>query len=423
MSLQAIKIDSTIKKVSLLTALLVLIAVDYVFGKWALANMAASHADIIEAADLTEQWGPDDPQTHFAVAVLRERSFLPDDFARSLDEYSRATALSPNNYLYWLSLGNARARAGDLTGAEKALRVAEQLAPAYASVQWSLGNVLLRQEKMPDAFTSFRKAALADPQYAPAGANIAWQYFGGDVDRIRESVGDSPQITGALIPLLIGQKRTDEALVLWDSLKGRKCEEQPEQVGKSLSNDLIAQKRFRDAFRIEEDICGFSSGDLKIGNINNGDFEGDIKAQATSPFEWTITDGIQPQVAPTDGQKHGGGRSLFLVFGSNGTNDFRQITETIAVEPGRSYDLSAFFKADVKTSASIQWEIAAGSDGKVLAATDKITPTPDWTRLSAEFTVPENTDGIILRLVKNGCVSACPAAGRIWFDDLVLTAK
>src|SRR5215831_1991875 len=122
MSLHTIKIDSTVKKISLVAALLVLVAANYVFGKWALANMGASHADIVEAAELTEQWGPDDPQTHYAAAVLLEKSFLPDDFARSLEEYSRATALSPNNYLYWLSLGNARARAGDLTAAEEALQ-------------------------------------------------------------------------------------------------------------------------------------------------------------------------------------------------------------------------------------------------------------------------------------------------------------
>jgi tetratricopeptide (TPR) repeat protein len=424
MSLRTTKIDSPGKKVSLLAALLVLLAANYFFGKWALANMAASHADIVEAAELTEQWGPDDPQTHYAVAVLREKSFLPDDFARSLDEYSRATALSPNNYLYWLSLGNARARAGDLTEAEEALRVAEQLAPAYSSVQWALGNVLLRQEKMPEAFAGLRKAALADPQYAPAGANIAWQYFGGDVDRIRESVGDSPEIIGALIPLLISEKRTDEALSLWASIKGRKCEEQLKQLGKSLSNDLIAQKRFRDAASIEADICGSSSGEPNVGKINNGDFEGDIKAQATSPFEWTIADGMQPQIALTDGQKHGGGRSLLLIFNANGTSDFRQITQTIAVEPGKAFELSAFFKGDLKTSASIQWEIVAGSDGKVLAATSKVTPATEWTMLSAEFTVPEGTDGVILRLAKNGCGSTgCPVAGKVWFDDLVLTAK
>jgi hypothetical protein len=424
MPLHTITIDSPVKKISLLGGLFLIIVANYFFGKWALANMAASHADVIEAAELTKQWGPDDPQTHYAAAVLREKGFLPDDVAESLKDYNEAAALSPNNYLLWLDLGNARARDGDLPGAEKALRIAEELAPAYASVQWSLGNVLLRQEKMNEAFISFRKAALADPQYAPAGANIAWQYFGGDVDRIREAVGDSPAIIGALIPLLAAEKRVDEALAFWNALREGKDQGQLKQVGKTLSNFLIAQKRFRDAARVERDLSGFSAGEPNVGQFSNGGFEGDIKAQAASPFEWVIPDGIQPQIALTDGQKHGGGRSLLLIFSVNGTNDFRQIDQTVAVEPGRSYELSGFYKGDVQTSASIQWEVVDAADGKILSTTDRISAAPEWTPLTASFTLPQSSDGIILRLAKNGCTAVgCSVTGKIWFDDLVLTEK
>ena len=155
--------------------------------------MAASHADIVEAAELTEQWGPDDPQTHYAVAVLRERGFLPDDIARSLDEYSRATALSPNNYLCWLSLGNARARDGDLFGAEKALRTAEQLAGLR------LRPMVCRECTSPPEWMKrskvFGRRPLRIHNTLPPD-KWQWQYFDGDVDRIRESVGDSPEITG-----------------------------------------------------------------------------------------------------------------------------------------------------------------------------------------------------------------------------------
>src|SRR6185369_16767025 len=254
-------------------------------------------ADIVEAADLTKQWGPSDPQTHYAAAVLREKSFLPDDVAVSLKEYGEAAALSPNNYLLWLDFGNARARDGDLAGAERTLRVAEELAPAYASVQWALGNVLLREEKMDEAFQRLRKAAIADPQFAPAGANVAWQYFDGDVDRIRSAVGDSPEIIGALIPLLSSEQRIDEAVRFWEGLASNKTDGQLEQVGKALTNQLIAQKRFRDAARVQRDISGGSS-EPSLGKISNGDLESDVKAQAASPFEWVIPAGTQPQIAP-----------------------------------------------------------------------------------------------------------------------------
>jgi hypothetical protein len=423
-SIRSFRINSAPRKLLLLGALLLVISVNYFFGKWALANMASTHADIIEVAELAESLGPDDPQTHYATAVLYEKSFLPDDIARGLGEYAQAAALSPNNYLLWLDLGNARARDGDLPGSERALRIAGELAPNYGSVQWSLGNVLLRQGKTGDAFASIQKAAVADPEYAPAGANIAWQYFSGDIARIRGAVGDSPAIIGALIPLLSAQKRVDEALTFWNVLPTGKGERQLKQSGTTLYNDLIGLKRFRDAAYVYADVSADGAAKPEPGKIINGDFEGDIKMQGASAFEWAIADGLQPQIALTDGQKHGGGRSLVFVFNQNGTSDFRQISQTVVVDPGKTYELEAFYKGDLQTSASIQWEIVNGSDSTVLASTAKIVAAADWTKSSVLFTVPPTTDGIIIRLVKNGCSSAsCPVTGKIWFDDFILNKK
>lgn len=383
--------------------------------------MASTHADAIEVAELTKQWAPADPQTHYSAAVLYEKSFLPYYAIRSLDEYARAAALSPSNYLLWLDLGNARARDGDLAGAERSLRIAEELAPNYAVVQWSLGNVLLREGKAEDAFASIQKAAVGNPEYASPGANLAWQVYGGDVDSIRNVLGRSPAIIGALIPLLSVQKRVDEAIVFWDSLpRAGKESEQLRSNGTELIGGLISLKRFRDAARISSDIAGPEDVKPSIGRISNGDFESDIKTQGSTLFEWKIADGTQPRLALSDGQKHGGERSLLVIFGSDGTNDFRQIEQTVALEPGRAYRFDAFYMGDLQTSASVEWEIADATSGKVLASTSKLGQADTWSALSAGFTVPQGSDGVIVRLVKTGCPSGCPISGKVWFDDLVL---
>jgi len=422
-SIRSIKINSSLRKFLLLGAVIVITAANYLFGKWALADMASTHADIIEVAQLAEQLGPADPQTHYASAVLYEKSFLPDDIARGLDEYAQATSLSPHNYLFWLDLGNARARDGDLQGAERCLRVAAELAPNYASVQWALGNVMLRQGNSAEAFASIQKAAVADPEYAPAGANLAWQFFGGEIGPIRDAVGDSPAIVEALVPLLANEKRDDEALTFWNAMPGSKNEGQLKQSGTALYDGLMARKRFRDALHVYSEISSDASKP-EIGKITNGGFEGDIKTAGASPFEWNIADGIQPQIALTDGQKHGGGRSLLIVFNQNGTSEFRLVSQTVAVEPGKTYEIGAFYKSDIQTSASVQWEVVDGNDGKVLASTQKMVGVSDWAELKVSFMTPPSTDGILLRLVKNGCSSPnCPVSGKIWFDDFVMNAK
>ena len=105
---------------------MVIVAVFSVIGaifvaKWGFAYSAAARADTADVAALAADFGPDDPQTHYALAVLSEKTFTADDIERSIREFETAAALSPSNYILWLDLGRARERNGDQAGAERAL--------------------------------------------------------------------------------------------------------------------------------------------------------------------------------------------------------------------------------------------------------------------------------------------------------------
>jgi len=145
MSVKSIKLESSGKRIGLLVVALFCLAGAIFFAKWSLTSTVAAQAIYKEIAELAIDLAPDDPQTHFALAVLNERSFLIDDLPKSLAEYEKAAALSPNEFRLWLAVGRARERVGDAPGAEKALRRALELAPNYAEVQWMLGNVILRE--------------------------------------------------------------------------------------------------------------------------------------------------------------------------------------------------------------------------------------------------------------------------------------
>ncbi|MEP7075209.1 MAG: carbohydrate binding domain-containing protein [Acidobacteriota bacterium] len=385
--------------------------------------MAASHTDIPEVADLTTSLGPNDPQTHFAAGVLYEKSFLPDDLARSLNEYSIAASLSPHNFLFWLDLGNARSRSGDLNGAEGTLRVAADLAPNYGSVRWALGNVLLRQGRADEAFAEIRKAAQTNPTYALAAADIALQYFNGNINDVRERIGDSPEIIGALIERMAVQKRLDDAILLWNTLSAEQRSGPLQSNGKALYTQLAAAKRFRDAARIEIDLTP-SIASATISVIGNGDFESEIKLHDASIFEWTISDGTQPPIVLTDGKRRNGSRSLLISFGAGDANLFRSISQIVLVEPGKAYSFQAFYQSDIKTRTSVDWEIVDASDGKVLATTPMVSPAADWMPLTVTFTVRSTTDAVVVRLAKGACSGqACAVEGRVWFDDVSIRAK
>ena len=90
-----------------------------------------------EVAEFALTLAPNDPQTHYTLAVFDEKVFSPENLQKSLAEYEQSAALSPNDYRVWLGLGNARERSGDAAGAELALRKSLELAPNYAPVHWT----------------------------------------------------------------------------------------------------------------------------------------------------------------------------------------------------------------------------------------------------------------------------------------------
>jgi len=105
--------------------------------------------------------------------------------------------------------------------------------------------------------------------------------------------------------------------------------------------------------------------------VTNGGFETDIKPSADI-FGWQIADGVQPQIGFDVIQKRGGNQSLVIVFNSSNGQDFRSLSQTVVVESGKSHGFEAVFKSNLKTSATLKWEIVDASDGKVLAATEAV---------------------------------------------------
>jgi tetratricopeptide (TPR) repeat protein len=263
------------------------------------------------------------------------------------------------------------------------MRRAALLAPNYSLVQWSLGNVLLRQNKTEEAFAEIRKAAQNDTNYANPAISTAWQIFDGNLAQIKQNLGETPQIKTA------------------------------------LATFLLKQKKYRGAVQIFSETIGTEK--IAVGKISNGGFESNETIAEIKDFEWKIGDGSQPQIGVDTAQKHGGNNSLGIVFNSSDGKDFRAVSQLVAVEAGKKYVFETFYKSDLKTSATLRWEIVNESDGKVLAATEAVAANADWTNLKVEFTAPETAEAIIVRLVRDQCkTSACPIAGKIWFDNFAL---
>ncbi|MDQ3062475.1 MAG: hypothetical protein M3R14_06365 [Acidobacteriota bacterium] len=417
--IKSIKVETASSRIILIIAGFLCLAVIFFFAKWCFANAIAAKAPSIEIAELSVDLASNDPQTHYALAVLNEKTFFSEDLPKSLREFEQAVALSPNDFRLWLEYGKARERSGDDAGAELALRKALEFAPNYAQVRWTLGNVLLRRGKIREALLEIRRAAESDKNYRIPAVAAAWQIFDGKVANIKQSIGDSANLNSALMMFLAKQKRFAEAVEIWNALPAEEKKTTLKTEGEALFGELIAAKQYRTALKIQTSIDDKSNAEnFAPGKIFNGGFEAEVKREKATVFDWQIADGGQPQIGFDDNQKVGGTRSLVIIFNSIDGRDFRQVSQIIVVEAAKKYGFSLFYKSDLKTSGTLRWEIVDDSNGKILATTNPISANADWTNLKTEFVTAASTEAVTVRLVRESCKSIiCPIAGKVWFDD------
>jgi Tfp pilus assembly protein PilF len=416
-SVKSVKVETLGSRAALLAAGLIFLICTSYFVRWYFAASIASLTDYREVADFAISLAPADPQAHYTSAFLYGKIFAPEDLAKSLSEYETAVALAPNDFRLWYALGIARERAGDQTGAELALRKTLELAPNYSQVRWAFGNILLRQGKTSEGFTEIRSAAQSDPTFVNPMIVTAWQIFGDNLAQIRQYVGDSEQTNSALAVFMAKQKRLDEAVDIWNALPAEEKKTTFKETGEQLYAEMLAAKKYRNALQIRSQISGQEGLQSVTGQIVNGGFEEKVTPKDAGIFEWQIADGFKPQIGFDDVQKRSGNRSLVIIFNSPDGKDFRAISQTVAVEAGKTYRFETFYKSELKTSAALNWEIVDATDDKVLATTGTTSMNTDWTALKAEFTTA-NTEAVTVRLSREACKSSiCPISGKIWFDD------
>lgn len=423
-SLKIVKLGGTPSRVVIVVIAVACLVLTYFSARWHFANGVAPTFDRSRPeSPLVANWlteiAPSDPSVRMAAAVTFERTFDMNDLDRSMREYAEATAASPNNYLLWLSLARSRNLNGDTKGAEAAFRRSLDLAPNYAAVQWAYGNFLVRQDSTSEGFALMAKAASANSEYAASAAVTALQLFDGDVQKALAELGETDATNVAIQAALVRSERFDEAVEAWSKLSDDGKRTKYRQPSDKLAADLTAAKRFGLASRVLAALNG--SEPAAKGNLSNGGFESGIKMRDAPLFEWQIADGASPQIGLTKDKPHAGENALVFVFNSFETAAFRPVSQMVLIESGAMYELQGFFRSDVKTAASLRWEIADAATTAAIARTEALQVAATWTPFSIKFAAPSGAEAVIVRFTRDGCTGgSCPTNGTIAFDDLTI---
>ncbi len=379
-------------------------------ARFGFSRMLARYALIensIPAADQAAKLTPSDPDVHRSRATILNRLQKPPEAAQSLE---KATSLRYRDDTLWIDLANTREDFGDTAGALAALDQAVRWAPHYAHTHWQRGNLLLRMRRPADAFTELRLAATANPAYRPNLIDLAWGISGEDINTTESALEIKDDSTRLALLRYLARKG-----------KGREVADQIAKLNQSPSAEtqtelarlLFSAKAYLEAF----DLWRAVNHNTQVPV--NGGFEEPI-AFNDAGFGWIIAADQKSHVAIDVSEKFGGAKSLQINFGGAWTFGPPLLSQTLVVDPGKTYRLSFAVKTkDLVTGGPPSILVVDANNNELLGRPEILpTATTPWRTLNLTFTTTATSQAVIIRLLRNTCDSSpCPIFGTLWLDE------
>jgi hypothetical protein len=402
----------------------------YFVVRWYIGNTLAEYFDPtgnnLRVAEMAESMAPADPLTHWRVAQVQQKSLPLDQQAQSLVEYDRAVSLSPNDYRFWMALGTASEQAGDTAKAERALKQAVALAPAYAYPRWYLGNLFLRTGRYDEAFAELRRASEAEPELQPQQFNLIWEIYGSDPAALNKAVGETAAARANFAEYLLGRRNFEEGLKLWDGLSSDEKRANRQTAG-SMVNRLVGAYRYHDAMRVWNDVTSNEKFRVEVGRIFDGGFE--ELAAPESVFAWQVKALPNLQIGLDQEKSHSGASSLRLLFHVRSNIENINISQIVPVAPNTEYDFE-FYVATEKLETGSPPLVAIldpTTSGLIVSSQPASNGNSDWTRVALSFKTGDKTEAVTIRIARPSCgteeAPVCPIFGSVWYDDFSLKRR
>jgi tetratricopeptide (TPR) repeat protein len=419
-------------KLVMVAAIFVALVASWFVIRWYLGNTIAENLvpdqRQLETAELAVRMAPHDPLTHWRLGKLIATELHSNQITRVVAEYEQATSLAPNDYRFWMDLGGALEQSGDSANAEKALRTAVKLAPAYAYPHWHLGNLLLRNGQYAEAFTELRRAGEANELLQPQLFNLAWQVNRDDFESLKASVGNASATRAQFSQYLAARGKFDDALRLWNSLSETE-KKQYRAAADSMIESLIKEKRFHLAMAVWNDIAPSPSVRAQLGQFTDPGFENGVVNAPGVIFGWRLPSIalVLVNVDPTVGRDVDG-KSLKLAFQVREKLDAINVTQLIPVEPNTQYDFECYFKTEKLISAATPvLSFTDAADGASIV-TSPALPSDDhnWESITLSFKTGPKTEAVKFSIDRSRCDAdspVCPIYGTVWYDDFNLKAR
>jgi len=414
--------------VMLAAAIIAALGLSWCGVRWQLGSMlaeltSATDPKVKSISSAAKNLSPADPLAAWLEASSNRDLSDPETMEPAMRSFQDVVRLSPNDYRWWIELGRIEEQSERLDVAELAFRRATALAPAYAFPRWQFGNFLLRRGRADEAFEELRHSTVNNQSYREQVFSLAWDYFDHDPAKVEMLVSDSPDVRVSLAFFYAARGQAADSLRIWNTLSDQQKAENPE-IAKIIAQSLTEKKFFRQGLEFSRQV-GIDP-DAQFGSVTNGGFEKALGSPQDNYFGWNVERGDrQLDIATDSSVKHQGNRSLRMNFRTYVTPQLGNPWQNVAVEPGNAYTLHFWARTEnLKSAGMPQVEVLDTADYRLLAASPVVsTGTNDWQEFSIGFSVPETSDGVVVRVGRAYCGDACPVVGLLWLDDFVLSKK
>lgn len=399
------------------------------FGvRWQLGNMLGeltrpNDPRARDAAKTAVGLAPGDPIALWLAASTGKLDYTDEGLQRSVGMFEDVVRHSPNDYRWWIELGRAYEQAENYDAGEKAFRHAVELGPSYVYPRWQLGNYLLRQQRIDEAFAELKQTTENNLTYRDQVFSLAWDYFGKDPAKLEQNISDAPDVRASLALFYAAHERAEDSLRVWNTLTPEQKSEHP-QTARTIAQGLTEKHYFREALEFSREL-GIDP-DSSLETVTNGGFEKAIGNQDDNFFGWNLVRSDNKLDISVDSSvKHSGARSLKLNFRTYVKPELYNAWQFVAVQSNQSYRLTFWLRTDSLRSAGVPVvDVLNGNDNLLLATSPPFpTGSVDWQEVTVDFKTPENCEGIIIRTSRTFCGEACPIVGTVWYDDFSLTKR
>jgi len=383
--------------------------------------VASAFGEKPELASLQRAARLDSGNADYRNHLGRYYALVARDPGAAIQPYRAAVQLNPHSARYWFDLASAYQVLGDISNQTWALERAIEADPTTPDVAWEAANFYLVQGDNDKALREFHVVLENEPSLAGPSIQFCWR-VDPDVDALlRDVVPARSTAYIAFLQLLMSKRETAATAKVWSAMMAT-----PDPFERRYAYDYIqylfdhrAVDEARLAWQQAAPRFGLSSYLPTRNNlIVNGDFNLDV---LNGGFDWQYQ--RQPSVAlvldPSD--FHSGHRSLSITFDGPGVND-AGIRQFVAVQPGTTYDFSAYYKnGELEGAGAPHITIQDAYTQAVVYDSDELKEAGFWKSVTGEFTTGDDCKLLVVHVRR--LPAGSPIRGKIWLDDFRLVAK